>query len=74
MSNPAKISLRNVHKAFGPKKVLQGVDLDVAPGESVAIIGGSGTGKSVTLKCVLGLLFVCSAAVDEEKSRRRIAA
>jgi len=56
MSNPAKISLRNVHKAFGPKKVLQGVDLEVAPGESVAIIGGSGTGKSVTLKCVLGLL------------------
>ncbi len=56
MSTPAKISLRNVHKAFGPKKVLQGVDLDVAPGESVAIIGGSGTGKSVTLKCVLGLL------------------
>lgn len=56
MSTPAKISLRNVHKAFGPKKVLQGVNLDVAPGESVAIIGGSGTGKSVTLKCVLGLL------------------
>eukprot|EP00003_Mantamonas_plastica_P033127 TRINITY_DN9340_c0_g1_i1.p2 TRINITY_DN9340_c0_g1~~TRINITY_DN9340_c0_g1_i1.p2 ORF type:complete len:259 (+),score=55.66 TRINITY_DN9340_c0_g1_i1:2139-2915(+) len=56
MITPAKISLRNVHKAFGPKKVLQGVDLDVAPGESVAIIGGSGTGKSVTLKCVLGLL------------------
>lgn len=56
MSSTAKISLRNVHKGFGPKKVLQGVDLDVAPGESVAIIGGSGTGKSVTLKCVLGLL------------------
>ncbi|MHC8494157.1 ABC transporter ATP-binding protein [Thalassospira sp. SM2505] len=56
MTSPAKISLRNVHKAFGPKQVLQGVDLDVAPGESVAIIGGSGTGKSVTLKCVLGLL------------------
>lgn len=56
MSTQPKISLRNVHKGFGPKKVLQGVDLDVAPGESVAIIGGSGTGKSVTLKCVLGLL------------------
>jgi len=56
MSSTAKISLRNVHKGFGPKKVLQGVDLDVAKGESVAIIGGSGTGKSVTLKCVLGLL------------------
>ncbi|PKR56947.1 MULTISPECIES: ABC transporter ATP-binding protein [Thalassospira] len=56
MSTPAKISLRNVHKAFGAKKVLQGVDLDVAAGSSVAIIGGSGTGKSVTLKCILGLL------------------
>jgi len=56
MSDTVKISLRDVHKSFGPKKVLQGVNLDVGPGESVAIIGGSGTGKSVTLKCVLGLL------------------
>jgi len=56
MSDTAKISIRDVHKSFGPKKVLQGVNLDVGPGESVAIIGGSGTGKSVTLKCVLGLL------------------
>ncbi len=56
MSDTAKISLCDVHKSFGPKKVLQGVNLDVGPGESVAIIGGSGTGKSVTLKCVLGLL------------------
>ncbi|MCC9625577.1 ATP-binding cassette domain-containing protein [Thalassospira sp. MA62] len=56
MTTAAKISLKDVHKSFGPKKVLQGVTLDVAPGESVAIIGGSGTGKSVTLKCVLGLL------------------
>ncbi|WOI11022.1 ABC transporter ATP-binding protein [Thalassospira lucentensis] len=56
MSDTAKISLRDVHKSFGPKKVLQGVNLDVGPGEFVAIIGGSGTGKSVTLKCVLGLL------------------
>lgn len=37
MSNPAKISLRNVHKAFGPKKVLQGVDLDVAPGNRLPL-------------------------------------
>ena len=57
MSETAKISLRDVHKSFGSKKVLQGVNLDVASGESVAIIGGSGTGKSVTLKCVLGLLI-----------------
>jgi phospholipid/cholesterol/gamma-HCH transport system ATP-binding protein len=52
----AKISLSGVHKHFGPKHVLRGVDLDIAPGQSMVIIGGSGTGKSVTLKCILGLL------------------
>lgn len=51
-----KISLRDVTKSFGAKKVLQGIDLDVAPGESMVVIGGSGTGKSVMLKCILGLL------------------
>ena len=51
-----KISLRGVTKAFGPKKVLQGIELDVAAGESMVVIGGSGTGKSVLLKCILGLL------------------
>src|SRR5437879_4944947 len=51
-----KISLRGVTKAFGGKKVLQGIDLDVAPAESVVVIGGSGTGKSVLLKCILGLM------------------
>jgi phospholipid/cholesterol/gamma-HCH transport system ATP-binding protein len=51
-----KIELRGVSKRFGPKQVLNGVDLAVAPGESVVIIGGSGTGKSVTLKCILGLM------------------
>jgi phospholipid/cholesterol/gamma-HCH transport system ATP-binding protein len=50
------IELIGVHKAFGPKKVLDGVDLTVAKGESLVIIGGSGTGKSVTLKSVLGIL------------------
>ncbi|CUK00536.1 Glutamine transport ATP-binding protein GlnQ [Shimia thalassica] len=50
------ITFENVHKSFGPKHVLRGVDLEVPKGESMVIIGGSGTGKSVTLKCVLGLL------------------
>jgi phospholipid/cholesterol/gamma-HCH transport system ATP-binding protein len=50
------IELRDIHKAFGPKEVLRGVDLAVAPGQSLVIIGGSGTGKSVTIKCALGLL------------------
>jgi phospholipid/cholesterol/gamma-HCH transport system ATP-binding protein len=51
-----KIRMRDVHKAFGPKQVLTGLDLDVGVGESVVVIGGSGSGKSVTLKCILGLL------------------
>ena len=51
-----KIRVRDVHKAFGPKQVLRGVDLDLAPGESVVVIGGSGTGKSVLLKCIIGLM------------------
>lgn len=51
-----KIRLVNVYKSFGKKKVLNGVDLDIQKGESLVIIGGSGTGKSVTLKCILGLL------------------
>ncbi len=52
----ALLELRNVHKSFGSKHILRGVDLSVAPGQSLVIIGGSGTGKSVTLKCALGLL------------------
>ncbi|KPA22998.1 Glutamine transport ATP-binding protein GlnQ [Shimia sp. SK013] len=50
------ISFQNVHKSFGPKKVLQGVTLEIAKGTSMVIIGGSGTGKSVLLKSVLGLV------------------
>jgi phospholipid/cholesterol/gamma-HCH transport system ATP-binding protein len=53
---PVKIRIRDLHKRFGAKKVLDGVELDVAEAESVVVIGGSGTGKSVLLKCVLGLL------------------
>ncbi|MFO1104610.1 MAG: ATP-binding cassette domain-containing protein [Amaricoccus sp.] len=51
-----KIELRDVWKAFGANQVLAGVSLGVEPGESLVIIGGSGTGKSVTLKCMLGIL------------------
>ncbi len=50
------ITLENVHKSFGPKQVLRGVDLTIPKGESMVIIGGSGTGKSVMLKSVLGLI------------------
>ena len=58
-----KISLRGVTKSFGPKKVLQGIDLDVAKGESMVVIGGSGTGKSVLLKCILGLMRPDSGSI-----------
>lgn len=58
-----KLQLVNVHKSFGPKHVLGGVDLCVEPGESMVIIGGSGTGKSVALKCVLGLLHPESGSI-----------
>jgi phospholipid/cholesterol/gamma-HCH transport system ATP-binding protein len=51
-----KISVRGLRKSFGRKRVLDGVDIDCAPGESLVIIGGSGTGKSVLIKCILGLL------------------
>jgi len=50
------LELRGVHKRFGGQEVLRGVDLAVAPGQSLVIIGGSGTGKSVTIKCALGLM------------------
>ena len=50
------IELSGVHKSFGAKHVLRGVDLSIPRGESMVVIGGSGTGKSVTLKCVLGLV------------------
>ncbi|MEM7679616.1 MAG: ATP-binding cassette domain-containing protein [Pseudomonadota bacterium] len=51
-----KLSLKGVYKSFGDNHVLNGVDVDIAEGKSLVVIGGSGTGKSVMLKCVLGLL------------------
>jgi len=50
------IRLSQVTKSFGPKPVLRGIDLEIGTGESLVVIGGSGTGKSVLLKCVLGLV------------------
>lgn len=51
-----KISLSGVTKSFGDKHVLRGIDLEVPRGGSTVVIGGSGTGKSVLLKCILGLI------------------
>ena len=70
MTTPPKIAVRDLHKSFGEKAVLRGVDLDVGVGESVVVIGGSGNGKSVTLKCILGLLQPESGsiAIDGEET------
>jgi phospholipid/cholesterol/gamma-HCH transport system ATP-binding protein len=50
------IVLKDVRKAFGPKQVLNGLSIEVAKGRSLVVIGGSGTGKSVMLKSILGIL------------------
>ncbi len=52
----AKIKISSLKKSFGKKIVLDGVDLEIAKGESLVVIGGSGTGKSVLIKCIQGLL------------------
>jgi phospholipid/cholesterol/gamma-HCH transport system ATP-binding protein len=57
------IILENVRKAFGPKQVLNGINLSVPKGHSLVVIGGSGTGKSVMLKCVLGIIKPDSGSI-----------
>ena len=54
--NSTKISIKNLHKSFGQKIVLDSVDLEIKEGESLVVIGGSGTGKSVLIKCIQGLI------------------
>jgi phospholipid/cholesterol/gamma-HCH transport system ATP-binding protein len=56
MSSDIKIKVRGLCKAFGRKVVLRDLDLDVPKGESLVVIGGSGTGKSVLIKCIIGLM------------------
>lgn len=64
MSKTPKIKLQDVKKSFGDKVVLDGVSLEIAQGESLVVIGGSGTGKSVTLKSILGLITPDSGLVE----------
>jgi phospholipid/cholesterol/gamma-HCH transport system ATP-binding protein len=64
-----KIRIRDLHKSFGPKRVLDGVDMDVAPAESLVILGGSGTGKSVLLKHVIGLLKPDSGTIEVDGTK-----
>lgn len=62
MTTP-KIEIKDLKKSFGSKKVLDGISLTISPGESLVVIGGSGTGKSVLLKCILGLLKPDSGSI-----------
>jgi phospholipid/cholesterol/gamma-HCH transport system ATP-binding protein len=60
------IDVVNLSKAFGPKVVLSNVNLQVAEGESLVVLGGSGTGKTVLLRCIMGLLTPDSGRVSIE--------
>jgi phospholipid/cholesterol/gamma-HCH transport system ATP-binding protein len=59
-----KIRVRGLCKAFGRKVVLDGLDLDVPAGSSLVVIGGSGSGKSVLIKCILGLIEADSGTIE----------
>lgn len=61
-----KISVSGLHKRFGSNQVLSGIDLEIGRGKSLVIIGGSGSGKSVTLKCILGLIKPDSGSIKIE--------
>lgn len=62
-TNMAEIKITNLFKAFGSKQVLNGVNLEVKKGESLVVIGGSGTGKSVLIKCIQGLIEADSGSI-----------
>lgn len=63
MKEKLKIKIHNLHKSFGHKKVLNGIDLEIKKGESLVVIGGSGTGKSVLIKCIQGLIVPDSGSI-----------
>lgn len=62
-ATPAKIEVRDLHKSFGSKHVIRGLNLRIAAGESLAVIGGSGTGKSVLIKNIIGLMEPDSGSI-----------
>ncbi|MBW4092516.1 MAG: ATP-binding cassette domain-containing protein [Proteobacteria bacterium] len=59
-----RIRIRGLRKSFGAKTVLDGIDLDVPAGTSMVVIGGSGSGKSVLLKCILGLIAPDAGTIE----------
>ncbi|HWV65041.1 ABC transporter ATP-binding protein [Chitinophaga sp.] len=62
--NETVISIRNLYKSFGEKHVLRGIDLDLHKGENVVVLGRSGTGKSVLIKIIIGLLMPDAGTVN----------
>jgi phospholipid/cholesterol/gamma-HCH transport system ATP-binding protein len=64
MTDQPKIRIRDLKKNFGSKVVLDGINLDVGVGENVVVIGGSGSGKSVLLKCIIGLMEADSGIIE----------
>ena len=64
MSDQPTIRIRDLKKSFGDKVVLDGANLDVWPGESVVVIGQSGVGKSVLIKCIIGILTPDSGTIE----------
>ena len=64
MAKDIKIKIRGLSTRFGKKQVLNGVDLDLCKGESLVVIGGSGTGKSVLIKCIQGLLIPDEGSIE----------
>jgi phospholipid/cholesterol/gamma-HCH transport system ATP-binding protein len=63
MASEPQIALSGVRKSFGRKLVLNGLDVSVGKGRSLVVIGGSGTGKSVMIKCVLGIIRPDSGSI-----------
>ena len=68
------IELHNVHKSFGKKQILRGTNIKVRRGEAVGIIGGSGTGKSTTLRLMAGLLMPDKVQFCRKSCLQRLAA
>lgn len=64
MENENVIEIRNLKKAFGKNEILKGINLNLKKGENIAILGQSGTGKSVLTKCIVGLIYADSGEIN----------